>query len=133
MPGAGILFFGLTALIATPLSAAELRCPPLLPGPHPGFDQVGPIPTAHWQLAHMRLFDGPPGEETKEAPAELAPDTSKKHRGGFTNIWSFGGSENLLMVCAYDGSRTYYRTTVRALPKSCTEESNKGLVQGWCQ
>src|ERR1019366_7312292 len=36
------LVFGLMALAVRPLSAADLRCPPTLPGPHPGFEQVGP-------------------------------------------------------------------------------------------
>jgi hypothetical protein len=81
----------------------------------------------------MRLFDGPPGEELKSSPAELAPDTTKVERGrGFTSTWRFAGSENLLMVCTFDGSRTYYRARVSPIPKTCTLHDDGGLVQAWC-
>jgi len=80
----------------------------------------------------MRLFDGPPGEELKAYPAELAPDGTVERNRGFTSTWRFAGNENLLMVCTYDGSRTYYWAHVSPVPKACTLQDDGGLVQAWC-
>ena len=133
MPPIATLFaFTLLILISLSVSAATLTCPPSLPSTHPGFEQVGPVPTAHWQLKDMRLFDGPPGEETKPAPAQLAPDGTVTHQGGHTSTWKFGGKENLLVVCAYNGSATYYRARPNPPPKLCTLRQDRGLTRGWC-
>jgi len=123
---------GCFALMARPLAAAELRCPPMLPSAHPGFEQVGPVPTAHWQLLRMRLFDGPPGEELKTSPAELAPDSTSRERGAFNWTWRFAGDEGLLMVCIYNGSATYYRARPRPLPTACSLRKDNGVTQAWC-
>ena len=129
---AGTLALGMIAWATSPLAAAELRCPPRMPGLHEGFEQVGPVPTAHWLLQAMRLFDGPPGEELKQAPADLAPDQTVERRGGYTNTWRFTGSGDLLMVCTYNGSGTYYRARVHPLPSVCTLRDDNGLRQAWC-
>jgi hypothetical protein len=131
-------FIGASALLTTglgapSLAAAELRCPPRLPGPHPGFERVGPIPTAHWLLRHMKLYEGAPGEELKSAPAQLAPDNSSERPGGYTAVWRFGGIRDLLIVCTYDGSGTYYRAQPSPVPASCTVRDDKGLIQAWCE
>jgi hypothetical protein len=122
----------LTALWVHPLAAAELRCPPKLPSAQAGFEQVGPVPTAHWQLKGMRLFDGPPGEELKPSPAELAPDATTGGRAGFTSTWRFAGTEDLLLVCLYNGSGTYFRARPKPLPTGCTLRNSNGLTQAWC-
>jgi hypothetical protein len=127
------VIFGLAMVSVTPAGAAELRCPPRLPGMHPGFEQVGPIPSDHWLLSNMRLFDGPPGEELKRAPADLAPDQTVAHPGGFTSAWSFADSEVPLMVCTYNGSATYYRARPHRLLKSCYLRNDDGLTQAWCE
>jgi hypothetical protein len=114
-------------------AAAALRCPPLMPSVHTGFELSGPVPTAHWQLWEMRLFDGQPGEELKTSPAELAPVNTTGHRGGFTSTWTFAGNENLLMVCVYNGSRTYYFGSPGPLTRSCIMERTYGLTQAWCE
>jgi hypothetical protein len=123
----------LALIVSAPSHAIELRCPPRLPGPHPGFEQVGPVPTAHWLLRRMRLFDGPPGEELKSAPAELAPDRTTERRGGLTSTWRFAGEEDLLVVCIYDGSGTYYRAGPHPLPEKCTVRDDNGLSLAWCE
>lgn len=120
------------AMLGGSPAVAELRCPPRLPGAHAGFEQVGPIPMAHWLLSQMRLFDGLPGEELKAAPADLAPDKTVERRGGFTSTWSFGASGDLLIVCAYNGSKTYYRARPGSLPSRCTMRNDNGLTQAWC-
>jgi hypothetical protein len=125
-------FLGVAVAAANPASSAELRCPPRLPGLHPGFEQMGPVPAAHWLLWRMRLFDGAPGEELKAYPAELAPDSSVERNRGLTSTWRFAGKQNLLMVCTYDGSGTYYRARVSPIPKTCTLQDDGGLVQAWC-
>jgi hypothetical protein len=122
--------FGLMILAASPLSAADLRCPPRLPGPHPGFEQVGPIPTAHWLLWRMQLFAAPPG---REAPAELAPGQTIERSDSLTLTWHLAGNEDLLMICLYDGSGTYYRARPRPVPTSCTMRNDNGLTQAWCE
>jgi hypothetical protein len=104
-----------------------------MPGIHGGFEQAGPVPTAHWQLRRLRLFDGSPGEELKTAPAELAPDGTTEHRGGFTSTWRFEGNEELLMVCDYNGSQTRYFASPRPLPRGCIMERTDGLTQAWCE
>jgi hypothetical protein len=101
-----------------------------LPGPHAGFEQVGPVPAAHWLLWRMRLFNSPPG---KEAPAELAPGQTVAGRGGFTSTWQLAGNEDLLMVCLYEGSRTTYRARPQPLPARCTLRDDNGLTQAWCE
>src|SRR5580658_8394716 len=95
------------AFAATPALAAEQHCPPRLPGPHPGFEQSGPVPAAHWLLWGMKLFDGRPG---KIPPPEFAPDSKAERRDGITLVWRFTLDQDLLMVCVYNGSGTYYYT-----------------------
>jgi len=80
----------------------------------------------------MKLFDGPPGEELKAVPADLAPDRTRERSGGFTSAWRFAGNEDLLMVCTYDGSGTYYRARPSPLPSRCTLRNENGLTQAWC-
>jgi hypothetical protein len=124
------ILFSATATFSNPLAAAELRCPPRLPGPHPGFEQVGPIPTAHWLLWRMRLFDA---QKDKDAPAELAPSGAVELHDRFRLTWQFTGSENLLIVCLYDGSGTYYRARPQPLPEHCTMSNDNGPTQAWCE
>jgi hypothetical protein len=128
-----IVTLALVSVVRSPATAAELRCPPRMPGPHEGFEQVGPVPTAHWLLRDMRLFDGPPGEELKDAPTELAPDRTLRQRDRFTSSWRFAGDESLLMVCRYNGSGTYYRARFPKLPTSCSIRDDNGLRQAWCE
>ena len=113
-----------------PVDAAELRCPPRLPGPHPGFEQVGPVPAAHWLLWRMQLFDARNG---KEAPTELAPGGTVERRDAFTLTWHLTGHEDLVMACLYEGSGTWYRARPQPPPASCTMRNDDGLTQAWCE
>jgi hypothetical protein len=126
----GVFLFGLMVLAVSPLSAADLRCPPRLPGPHPGFEQVGPVPAAHWLLWRMRLFDAPPGEHPS---AELMPSLTVEHRDAFTLNWHISGDDDVLMLCLYDGSGTYYRARFHPPPVSCILRDDNGLTQAWCE
>lgn len=126
----GPFALGLMVMAANPAVGADLRCPPRLPGPHPGFEQVGPIPAAHWLLWRMRLFDAPPGEDS---PTELEPGQSVARRDGFTLTWHLKGDEDLLIVCLYDGSGTYYRARPRPMPARCTLRNDNGLTWAWCE
>jgi len=125
----GVVLFGLTALAVGPLRAAALQCPPRLPGPHPGFEQIGPVPAAHWLLWRMQLFDAPP---TKDAPIELAPRQMSTRHDGFIMTWQLKSAGDLLMMCRYDGSETYYRAHP-GLPANCTIRNDDGLTQAWCE
>ena len=127
---AGIFAVTLTVLITQPLAAADLRCPPRLPGPHPGFEQVGPIPAAHWLLWRMRLFNSSP---SRDQPVELTPGVTAERRDAVTLTWHPAGIDDLVMVCLYNGSGTYYRAHPRSLPASCTMRNDNGLTQAWCE
>jgi hypothetical protein len=116
-PCAGPILLGLSALGSAPAEA--LQCPPTIPGAHVNFEQVGPAPTTAKRLDGLRLFDGPPGEEAKDAPAELAPDHSADRQGGFEAVWRFADNETLLMVCAYHGTKTYLRARPLPPPRFC--------------
>ena len=126
---AAIAVFGLTTRYA---GAAPIACPASLPSAGTGFEQVGAAPTAPTDLDTMRLFDGPPGEEQRPSPAELAPDSSGEKGGNLTNTWIFAGNEKLLLVCAYRGTKTYYRTLVPRLPKTCTLHRGAHRTTGAC-
>ena len=120
----------LVSLTVRPLAAATLHCPPRLPGLHPGFEQVGPVPTAHWLLWRLQLFQLPPGENTA---AELPPASTAVRRDGFTLTWHLAGAGDVQMLCLYDGSATYYRARLQPPPTACTLQNNNGLAQGWCE
>jgi hypothetical protein len=120
----------LVSLTFRPLAAATLHCPPRLPGPHAGFEQIGPVPTAHWLLWRLQLFNLPPGENR---PAELPPAPAAVRQDGFTLTWHLAGSGDVQMLCLYDGSATYYRARLHPPPATCTLQNNNGLAQGWCE
>jgi hypothetical protein len=111
-------------------SEARTRCPPRLPGPHAGFQRVGPVPSAHWTLYGMRLFDA---IADGKAPVELAPDSTHENWGVSTEVWRLTGGEPLLIVCVYDGSGTYYRTLPDPAPTRCISHNDNGLLQAWCE
>jgi hypothetical protein len=90
---------------------------------------MGKTPARARPLRALRLFEGAPGEETKQAPADLAPDSSVTRPGGYLNTWSFGGDEKLLMVCAYRDTGSYYRRVLKPLPTACmSSETPAGVV-----
>jgi hypothetical protein len=124
------LLFGLTFVTVGPLAAATLRCPPRLPGPHPGFEQIGRIPAAHWLLWRMQLFDLP---QNKGNPTELLPAPTTVRRDGFTLNWQLSGTTDVRMLCLYNGSGTYYAARLHPPPTSCTLQNDDGLAQGWCE
>jgi hypothetical protein len=126
----GTLLLSSLASAVAPVAVAELRCPPRLPGPHPGFEQVGPIPAAHWLLWRMQLFDAAHG---KAAPKELAPNQMIEQHNGFTLTWLLAGTEDLTIVCLYNGSATYYMAHPRPAPALCTMRNDNGLTQGSCE
>ncbi len=120
----------LACLIATP--ALAWQCPSVLPMPSPGFELVGPTQTAPHKLEVMRLFDGPPGEETQRSPSELAPDNVERRPSAERMTWKFAGNELLLGVCMYAGTKTYYRSKIRPVPKTCTMIREPGQTQTRC-
>lgn len=124
------LAIGLIGIAAGRLSAAELHCPPRLPGPHAGFERSGPIPAAHWLLWRMRLFDGHPGNEARK---EFAPDDKIERRDGSTSVWRFIADQDLLVVCLYDGSGSYYFAYHQSPPGRCVMDDNNGLIRAWCE
>lgn len=128
----GILALGVAALAGNPLAAAAIRCPPRLPGPHAGFDQVGPVPAAHWLLRSMRLFDLPPAEQANDPATEVVPRSRIEAADGYTSTWRFTGNDDLLVVCTYNGSGTYYRARLHPPPARCTVQDTYGLRQAWC-
>jgi len=121
--------FGLTSQHA---GAVPIACPASLPSAGVGFNQVGAVSAAPAALDTMRLFDGPPGEEQRPSPAELAPDSANEKDGSLTSTWIFAGNEKLLLVCAYRGTKAYYRTQVSHLPKTCTLHRDARRTTGSC-
>jgi len=81
----------------------------------------------------MRLFDGPPGEELQKSPAELAPDSALLKNHDLTSSWIFAGNEKLLLVCTYRSTKTYYRTQIPRLPKTCTLHRNTHQTVAACE
>jgi hypothetical protein len=124
-----ILAAGLISLSAGPLFAAELRCPPRLPGPHAGFERSGPIPAAHWLLWRMRLFDGRPDNDVRK---ELTPDDKIARPDGSTSIWRFSADQDLLMVCLYDRGSYYFAYRQPPIGRCVMDDSN-GLIRAWCE
>jgi hypothetical protein len=113
-----------------PLRASISRCPERLPGPHAGFERSGPIPAAHWLLWGMKLFDGRQG---KNPPPEFAPDNKVERSDGITLVWRFTLNQDLLMVCIYNGSGTYYYAHRKAPPGFCVMDDDNGLTRAWCE
>jgi hypothetical protein len=128
---------GMLALTAHSLFAANLYCPPRMPGPHPGFAQVGPVPAAHWLLRRMRLFDTAPYNAVGPNNAvgnEVRPEHHAEDRDSVTSTWHFAGGEHLLMVCLYNGSGTYYVARPNPPPALCvTHDDANGLTRAWCE
>jgi hypothetical protein len=124
------LLGSLTFVTIRPLAGATLHCPPRLPGPHPGFEQIGPVPGAHWLLWRLRLFNLPPGQKT---PGELPSAPPAEHRNGFTLTWHMTGTGDVQMLCLYDGSATYYRVQLHPPPTTCTLQNDNGLARAWCE
>jgi len=123
----------LTAALLTvvhPLFAATLACPPRMPGPHPGFEQVGPVPAAHWLLRRMRLFGT---ARSQGAAKELPPLQTVAHGDGFTSTWHLAGDESPLMLCLYNGSGTYYAARPDPPPTLCVTHGDNGLTRAWCE
>jgi hypothetical protein len=124
------LTIGLMIFAARPLAAAEVHCPPRLPGPHAGFERSGPIPAAHWLLWRMRLFGIGPGNDPHK---ELAPDDKIERGDGSTSVWRFTADQDLLMVCLYDGSGSYYFAYRQTAPGRCVMDDSNGLTRAWCE
>jgi hypothetical protein len=95
-----------------------------------GFQQSGPVPAAHWLLWRMKLFDGRPG---KNSPPEFAPDNTAERHEGFTSVWRFTLNQDLVMVCIYRGSGTYYFAHRQAPPGLCVMDDDNGLARAWCE
>ena len=132
--------WGLAAVIlglAGGAQAAALRCPGRMPGPHDGFTQVGPVPPRKLPLLGMRLFDGPPGEESRAAPAQLAPDEVTPQPGtrpgSLTARWRFAGGEHLLLVCDYRDTGSYYRRAATTLPHACSIVRGPDGIMAACE
>jgi hypothetical protein len=123
---------GLAVLAARPLEAAILTCPAQLPSPHAGFELVGTAPSDPRPLDALRLYDGPPGEESRASPAELAPADTTEHQGTLTATWTFAGNEALLMVCVYRDSPSYYRGEPRPMPDRCSMERSLSRTVAGC-
>jgi hypothetical protein len=124
------LIVALSACAAHPVLAANLSCPPRMPGPHPGFEQVGPVPAAHWLLRRVRLFNT---ARSTDATKEMPPKQTVENSDGFTSTWHFAGDESLLMLCLYNGSGTYYVARPNPPPTLCVTHDNNGLTQAWCE
>lgn len=127
--------FGLAVLLALTgcAHAAATSCPAAMPAPHAGFTQMGPMPARTLPLAGMRLFDGPPGEETRTSPVELAPDGTTRQGGTTTSRWRFGGDEHVLLVCTYRGTDSYYRIALPSPPAACAVTRGPRGVTGSCE
>jgi hypothetical protein len=127
------LVVALLALATKGAFATPVACPAELPSAGTGFEQVGATPSKQFVLDTMRLFDGSPGEERQKSPAELAPDSALLKNHDLSSTWIFAGNEKLLLVCAYRGTKTYYRTEVPVVPKTCTMHRDAHRTVATCE
>lgn len=113
--------------------AGSFSCPASLPSSAPGFEQIGPSPSAPSRLSGLRLYDGPPGEEQKPSPVQLAPGETAGRTKHLTAKWRLGGDEHLLMVCDYGGTQAYYRAAVPFSAQQCVLRRQVGHTTASCQ
>jgi hypothetical protein len=119
------------AVLLAPGPALALACPATLTTRHPGFERLGPPPDGKAALSSGALIDGPPGEETRPAPATLAPDRSEgRGPAAFRNEWV--ARPGLLMVCRYVGTSTYLRATLPEGTSRCTMTRGSGRFTFSC-
>jgi hypothetical protein len=114
-------------------AAATLACPPAMPESGTSFEQIGAAPAKPAKLESLHLYDGKPGEESRPAPAELAPDSTQQQAGSLLTKWIFAGNESLLLVCRYHGTSTYYRAALQQLPHGCTMRSSPRATVAICE
>lgn len=117
-------------------ASAEFACPQQL---RPavaaiGFEAIGTPPEASQPLAGGRLFDGPPGEERRDAPAELAPDEVTTKGSESRSLWDVSSyPEGLLLVCRYANTTTYLRGRIPAGHARCVLSHRGKMVSMACR
>ena len=91
------------------VGAAEApRCPPTAAGDArlrgPAGWTADAVASSH-PFERIELFAGAMGEQTKEAPASLAPDDERRSRGRLTQVWRVGAETGgVVLVCRYRGT-----------------------------
>jgi hypothetical protein len=70
----------------------------------------------------IELFAGPMGEQTKEAPASLAPDDERRSGNRLTQIWRVGGETGgVVLVCRYRGTPATLAISLPAGVATCEQ------------
>lgn len=99
------------AFNASPVSGAEVRCPPSLTvqaqPESPGGWSPYPARDSH-AFSGVSLVEGDRAKEmASPAPATLAPDRSLRRGRSETQQWDFAGPrrENVFLVCRYTGTQ----------------------------
>ncbi len=115
---------------AIPAWAAPIACPTSFPEYNvPGFEMQPSNARSGAPLRGARLFEGAPGEERADAPAELAPDAQPNG----LPMWKLAGGGPFLLVCVYGGTVSYLRAVVPADAGSCRVERRGGTVTAGCR
>jgi len=121
-------------LLATPLAAQEIACPPTLPPNAPGFTRVArPSPTGFpfrgaeqpgpRPFSNISVIDGPESDVMAQAPGTLMPDEGASGRLRPPSVrqrWNLAGGSprGHLLVCQYAGTAA---VLVRVLPPGIRE------------
>jgi hypothetical protein len=79
------------------------------------------VDAAH-PFERIELFAGRMGEQTKEAPASLAPDDERRSGRRLTQVWRVGGeSGGVVLVCRYRGTPATLAISLPADVATCEQ------------
>jgi hypothetical protein len=108
------------------VGAAEApRCPPTAAGDArlrgPAGWTADAVASSH-PFERIELFAGAMGEQTKEAPASLAPDDERRSRGRLTQVWRVGAETGgVVLVCRYRGTPAALAISLPAEVETCEQ------------
>ena len=103
------VYCALCLTLAVAAGAAEpTRCPATASGEAhlraPDGWTAAAVDAVH-SFERIELFAGQMGEQTKEAPASLAPDDERRSGRQLTQVWRFGSETGgVVLVCRYRGT-----------------------------
>jgi hypothetical protein len=121
----------LIAVLAFPAAsgADELACPPTYSKPPDSASSLVGTVKEGAKLHAVQVISGRPGEEAKEAPATLAPDSEVRRGKEIVQTWPLSPDEieeGVILVCYYAGSKGYLRFQLKPGMAECTARLTGG-------
>ena len=106
-------------------AAEPPRCPATADGEAhlraPAGWTAAPVEAVH-PFERIELFAGQMGEQTKEAPASLAPDDERRSGRRLTQVWRVGSETGgVVLVCRYRGTPATLAISVPAGVATCEQ------------